>query len=305
MRWPVVEDMWFWLSLVRLNDHVGLGALLDALSSKAWHLLWSSFICLSWDSFAADPILYLLFVDKKGEWGLNFVVLELLVQSVHRLLDISLGYWTSGGKVDVGTAMFASSGVDVVGRAGEHVDVTAVGGRASGGAGGYVDADVPAVGGSGGAGGGVDVDATTAAGRAGGGAGGGVDSDITAVGGGGGGAGCGIDVDVTAAGMDGGLVTDSDITAVGGGGGDAGGGIDVDVTTVGMDGGLVPGCGRVCRCEWHRLGKNANHSLEALELVLYPTAAFSALDENVAVCPVQVHDELFQVAVVQPDRRLA
>ena len=48
-----------------------------------------------------------------------------------------------------------------------------------------------------------------------------------------------------------------------------------------------------------------NHSLEALELILHPTAAFLALDENVAICPVQVHDELFQVAVVQPDRRLA
>ena len=73
----------------------------------------------------------------------------------------------------------------------------------------------------------------------------------------------------------------------------------------GREGGLVPGCGRVCRCQGHRLGKSANHSLEALELVLHPTSAFLALDENVAVCPVQVHDELFQVATVQPGRCLA
>ena len=59
------------------------------------------------------------------------------------------------------------------------------------------------------------------------------------------------------------------------------------------EGGLVPGCGRVCGCHGHRLGKSANHSLEALELVLHPTAVFSALDENVAVCPVQVHGELW------------
>ena len=34
----------------------------------------------------------------------------------------------------------------------------------------------------------------------------------------------------------------------------------------------------------------ANHSLETLELILHPTAVFSSLDENVAICPVQVHD---------------
>ena len=35
---------------------------------------------------------------------------------------------------------------------------------------------------------------------------------------------------------------------------------------------------------------SANHSLETLELLWHPTAVFSSLDENVAVCPVQVHD---------------
>ena len=73
----------------------------------------------------------------------------------------------------------------------------------------------------------------------------------------------------------------------------------------GREGGLVPGCGRVCRCQGHRLGKSANHSLESLELVLHPIATFSALDKDVAVCPVEVHDELFQVAMVQSDRCLA
>ena len=66
----------------------------------------------------------------------------------------------------------------------------------------------------------------------------------------------------------------------------------------GEGGSLVPGCGRVCGCQGHRLGKSANNSLEALELVLHPTAAFSALDENVAVCPVQVHDELWCILTV-------
>ena len=68
---------------------------------------------------------------------------------------------------------------------------------------------------------------------------------------------------------------------------------EVSLGRRGREGGLVPGCGRVCGCQGHRLGKSANHSLEALELILHPTAAFSALDENVAVCPVQVHDELW------------
>ena len=73
---------------------------------------------------------------------------------------------------------------------------------------------------------------------------------------------------------------------------DAMGGED-DETTVETDDGVA------------RLGKNANHRLEALELVLQPTVTFTALDENVSVCPVQVHDELFHVAVAQSNRCLA
>ena len=41
--------------------------------------------------------------------------------------------------------------------------------------------------------------------------------------------------------------------------------------------------------------------MESLELVLHPTAEFCALDEDVAASLVHVHNELFQVAMMQPD----
>ena len=131
-------------------------------------------------------------MDKKCAWGLSFVVLELLVQSFHHLLEVWLGYWASSSKGVVVAAVFTSRGVDVVtaiavggrGWAGggtgvpviSGVDlVTAVGRKAGGGAGGGVDVNVSDDGGSAGdiaggaVGSGVDVAADAAGGSAGGG----------------------------------------------------------------------------------------------------------------------------------------
>ena len=354
MRWPVVED---WcvvgcgLSLWMATSDLVLFLMSLNLSSKAWHIISVVVLFACFGIFCRSQILYTLFVlllvDQKDARSLNFVVLELLAQSVLHFLEIWLGYWASSSKGDVSTAVFASSGVDVVsavgGRACADVDlhVTAVVRRAGGGlvvvlvvvstlmsalseealvVVGVVEstsaspqsegqlvvvlmvastspqsetqlvvASTPTspqkAGRAGGGGcGAVDADLTAVAGRAGG---GGLDADVTAVGrtaGGGGGAAVSSDIDVVVSGTA--LVVE---VVVGSAPTEEGHGhSSTGYRRQGswgrrLPGLLLPAAEEGGRVAWFQAAAapvyvrnidSANHSPEALELFLHPTATF-------------------------------
>ena len=241
------------------------------LSSKFWHLLHNSSLCLSLYSLTAVKSCTcsnFCWWTRRVREGLNVAVFELMVQSVHRLLELLLENWASRGKADVGTAVSGSSCVDVV-------IAIAVGGRGGGGTGGTVSS-------------GVDVVVTAVGGRAGVGVAvsSGIDIVVIAIGGR-----AGVGVGVT-------ISNDVDVvvTAVGG---RAGVGVvvssDVDVGTA--VGGRA-GVGVVVSSDVHVVSTSTSplSERELLMVLAFPTSVASTLTSEplegelpvVMVCPTTV-----------------